>query len=295
MVEIKQRWIPTSNKNVRPGIKRKPTYITIHETDNTSVGANAVAHARLQASGNSRQASWHYQVDDKEIWQSVPDDEVAWHAGDGQGPGNMKSIGVEICVNRDGNYEQAKQNAAWLVRQLMKKHNIQINNVVQHHHWSGKNCPRIMREQNGWSAFLQMVQSSGGITVTTRILKLTSPYMQGEEVKKVQQKLGVAVDGIYGKETEAAVKAFQKANGLDVDGIVGEKTWAALFPPVMYDLSYVKGNQLTGIISSTSGKKIAEKVEWAVGATANCVLLKKRGYDLRGLQKILNELYPDSK
>jgi peptidoglycan hydrolase-like protein with peptidoglycan-binding domain len=35
-------------------------------------------------------------------------------------------------------------------------------------------------------------------------------------------------DGDFGKETEAAVKAFQKANGLAVDGIVGAKTWAAL-------------------------------------------------------------------
>ena len=39
---------------------------------------------------------------------------------------------------------------------------------------------------------------------------------------------GLAVDGIYGKKTEAAVKAFQKANGLTVDGILGKNTWAAL-------------------------------------------------------------------
>ena len=39
---------------------------------------------------------------------------------------------------------------------------------------------------------------------------------------------GLAVDGIYGKKTKAAVKAFQKANGLVVDGILGKNTWAAL-------------------------------------------------------------------
>jgi N-acetylmuramoyl-L-alanine amidase len=80
-MQIKQKLIPTRYKDTRPGIAMNPVYITIHETDNTSAGADAEAHAKLQASGNSRTASWHYTVDDKEIWQSVPDDEVAWHAG----------------------------------------------------------------------------------------------------------------------------------------------------------------------------------------------------------------------
>ncbi len=51
---------------------------------------------------------------------------------------------------------------------------------------------------------------------------------QGDEVKKLQQTLGIKADGIYGKQTEAAVKAYQKANGLAEDGIVGKNTWGAL-------------------------------------------------------------------
>jgi putative chitinase len=48
---------------------------------------------------------------------------------------------------------------------------------------------------------------------------------KGEDVKKLQQKLGLGADGIFGKGTEQAVKNFQTKNGLNPDGIVGEQTW----------------------------------------------------------------------
>ena len=50
----------------------------------------------------------------------------------------------------------------------------------------------------------------------------------GEEVKLVQAKVGVVVDGNFGSKTEAAVRAFQRIHGLVPDGIVGPKTWASL-------------------------------------------------------------------
>ncbi|HZP20833.1 MAG TPA: N-acetylmuramoyl-L-alanine amidase [Bauldia sp.] len=50
----------------------------------------------------------------------------------------------------------------------------------------------------------------------------------GDLVKKVQAKVGVAADGIFGAATEAAVRQFQRNKGLVPDGIVGPKTWAAL-------------------------------------------------------------------
>lgn len=50
----------------------------------------------------------------------------------------------------------------------------------------------------------------------------------GEQVKQVQAKLKVPIDGNFGPKTEAAVRAFQRDHGLVPDGIVGPKTWATL-------------------------------------------------------------------
>jgi peptidoglycan hydrolase-like protein with peptidoglycan-binding domain len=49
-----------------------------------------------------------------------------------------------------------------------------------------------------------------------------------EDVRYLQKLLGITIDGVFGKETEEAVKRAQKENGLAADGIVGPYTWAAL-------------------------------------------------------------------
>jgi putative chitinase len=52
---------------------------------------------------------------------------------------------------------------------------------------------------------------------------------KGDDVKKLQEKLGVEAIGTFGPKTEAAVKAWQKVNGLKDDGVVGDATWSKLF------------------------------------------------------------------
>lgn len=53
----------------------------------------------------------------------------------------------------------------------------------------------------------------------------------GDEVKKLQELLGVDVIGKFGPKTEAAVKGWQAAHGLTPDGVVGDATWAKMFAP----------------------------------------------------------------
>jgi putative chitinase len=55
----------------------------------------------------------------------------------------------------------------------------------------------------------------------------------GEDVKKLQTKLGAASDGTFGPGTEKLVKEFQTKNGLTADGIVGDGTWSKMFGSVI--------------------------------------------------------------
>ncbi len=64
---------------------------------------------------------------------------------------------------------------------------------------------------------------------TTEHLITLSYGSEGRQVKLLQQALGsIKVDGIFGPETEAAVRSFQASKGLTVDGVVGPLTTAAL-------------------------------------------------------------------
>lgn len=72
---------------------------------------------------------------------------------------------------------------------------------------------------------------------TVRDLRLTTPWMRGDDVKRLQQKLKtnyrsyagqLTVDGVFGPQTDGVVREFQRRAGLVVDGIVGPRTRARL-------------------------------------------------------------------
>lgn len=188
-MNIKTKLIPAGSV-ARSGYAMAPRYLTLHNTANTSRGANAASHATyLQNSGKNSSVSYHYVVDDKEIYQLLPDNEVAWHAGDGlYGTGNRQSLAIEICENSDGDLLKATNLAVELTAYLMKKYNIPLSNVVQHNHWSGKNCPNRIRkgEPYDWNTFLNKVQAiyngTSSSTSTKGLQATTLKSMTNEQI-----------------------------------------------------------------------------------------------------------------
>jgi N-acetylmuramoyl-L-alanine amidase len=158
-LNIVQDYVPLGNSN-RPGTKLTPSSITIHNTDNTSKGANAAAHARYMKGPDAqkRQVSWHFTVDDKFVFQSLPTNEIGWHTATPQG--NASSIGIEICMNSDLDVAACYDRAALLTAWLAYRLGIHVpTSIFQHHDWSGKNCPIVLRSTaGGWTDFLTKVQ-----------------------------------------------------------------------------------------------------------------------------------------
>ena len=71
--------------------------------------------------------------------------------------GNLNSIGIESCVNGNSDVYYTWQKLAKLVARLMEDNHFGIDAVVQHHYFSGKNCPETMRKAGLWEYFKNMV------------------------------------------------------------------------------------------------------------------------------------------
>jgi N-acetylmuramoyl-L-alanine amidase len=157
----------------------RPTFITIHSTDNRSRSANALNHALAMNKGlrgrhnRTGYLTWHFTVDDHSIYQTLPTNETGEHA-DYEGPGNRSSIGIEMCVNRGNDIGSTVDRTAQLTARLMRQYDIPLDHVVPHMHWhmirykdgrdlGFKKCPRILLDGGRlgpkWSAFIAKVSS----------------------------------------------------------------------------------------------------------------------------------------
>ena len=243
-LEINENIAPKGNPN-RPGDKHEKKYITIHDTGDFTYNAGQwskhVYNAKLGDS--SYIISYQYVVGNDGIYHNIPDDETAYHAGDGatsaslfqeyetgiygnkkkphvsistdgyytiegnktkiKAPtdnegnildesyfndmgiytcikdgmyyigstwysksfnkignhgGNTNSIGIETCSTKGSDIYLTWQKTAKLVAKLMDENNLNMDQIVQHHYFSGKNCPQTMRLEGYWSHLLNLIE-----------------------------------------------------------------------------------------------------------------------------------------
>jgi N-acetylmuramoyl-L-alanine amidase len=180
-------------------------YIVIHDTGNPSAGANASSHFNYFNGGN-RSSSADIFVDDSSVW--VVNDYhkyFTWHVGDGKGRfgiTNPNSVGIEICINQDGNYDKAVQNAVVIAKELMKELNIPMSRVIRHYDASRKNCPASM-SANNWQRWRQF---------TTELMK-----NEGDDLTMAQyEELINKIDALT-KKVEAIENSAEKVYRYTVD------------------------------------------------------------------------------
>ncbi|WP_404332336.1 peptidoglycan-binding protein [Mesobacillus maritimus] len=114
--------------------------------------------------------------------------------------------------------------------------------------------------------------------------------MRSAEVKKLQQVLSnkgystKGIDGIFGSNTEAAVKKFQKANNIKADGVVGESTKKALGMKTSAPKTTAKKSTATSKVTKQTAAKPVP-----VETTFSSTLLKKgmKGAEVKKLQQVL--------
>ncbi len=171
MIKINEKLVKY-NFSSRKGEKIK--YITIHDTGNPDRGADAEAHFKLHDRAD-RGASAHYFVDDKQILRIIRDEDKSWHCGDGKGKygiTNENSIGIEMCINSDGDFNKTYQNTLDLVKHLMDKYNISIDKVVRHYDASRKSCPNSWATNNWdrWDKFKSDLQVKKDYTTNINLV-----------------------------------------------------------------------------------------------------------------------------
>lgn len=211
----------TYNRSNRAGEKIK--YIVIHDTGNSSIGANAIAHYNY-FNGGDRSSSADFFIDDAQIL-CVNDyyKFYTWHCGDGKGRygiSNRNSIGIEICINSDGNRAKAIENAISVTKELMKELDIPIERVVRHYDASRKKCPSTMNK-NGWAEWYEFKNK-----LQTEELTVS----QYEELKSMVTKLANDINELK--------------NPMIYDWIDDNMPdWAKNTISKLYDKGYLKGNE----------------------------------------------------
>ncbi|MBY0052996.1 N-acetylmuramoyl-L-alanine amidase [Brevibacillus agri] len=170
-----------TNRNARPGTRITPRGLVIHWTANEGKGANAVAN-RNYFNKPTTEASAHYIVDDKQIVRCLPENEMGYHVGaKSYKPDALKqlssypnncTIGIEMCVNSDGDFKAMYRRTVDLAADILKRYGWGVDKIWRHYDITGKNCPAYfvtdsyarkytgLSAQQAWDKFKVDVQAA---------------------------------------------------------------------------------------------------------------------------------------
>lgn len=189
-MEITKVKMPENKYNIKCPYEMKAEGITIHNTANDASAMSEISYMI----GNNNKTSFHVAVDNERIVQGIEFNRNAWHAGDGQGKGNRKTIGIEICYSKTGGekFNQAEKLCAEYVAYLLKQYGWGIDKIYKHQDWSKKYCPHRTLDL-GWQRFLNMVQAY--LKGTTEINNKVKNDGREEEMKTYQN--GSTSENVY--------------------------------------------------------------------------------------------------
>ena len=155
--------------------------VTVHNTDWITVARGttpAEQYTRATVNGNMKDVRVHYYVDNTCAWQNLPLSLSGWHAADGSGNGNRRTIAIECIMSSAYNStdKKSEDNCAKLAAALLKQYGLGINHLYTHTHWlnvrdgkrgtvdqlntmhnSYKMCPAYILPH--WAEFKKKVQS----------------------------------------------------------------------------------------------------------------------------------------
>lgn len=129
------------NKISMPTTTMAPLGVTIHNTGwiTTATGTTpAEQYTRATVNGNMDTVRVHYYVDNVCAWQNLPLNRSGWHAADGNGNGNRKTIAIECIManSTDTKSLQSEDNCAKLTAYLLKKYSWTVEkNLFTHTYW----------------------------------------------------------------------------------------------------------------------------------------------------------------
>ena len=206
-----------TNTNKTISNNRKIEYLVIHYVGAVSTAKNNASYFK----NTYRGASAHYFVDDNEVVQVVEDKNIAWHCGNDvyySGARNSNSLSIEMCCYKmsNGNLNvssDTEARAIELSKELIKKYNIPIENVVRHYDVTHKNCPApFVTDEEKWNNFKKKLQEED-VQEETPDKNNNSDYEKRvknwQDTMNLDYNSNLAIDGSFGPACrEQALKHY---------------------------------------------------------------------------------------